>query len=198
MFSCSNTSSPTLSLKSSFTPKHKDEEQVRDHYDRGNDFYAWFLGPRMVYTSGLITDMTKMETLEQLQDNKMTMVCEKLGLRKGDRMLDIGCGWGTLATHAAKNYEADVTGVNSIPASLRLSGACADYNQSLSPGTKPLLAIKDCVRTEFPSHKAAFFAWISETYLTRKITSTRSHVLRWPNTLGSGDMALSSEMCTTC
>ena len=64
----------------------------------------------MVYTSGLIKDMTKMETLEELQDNKMTMVCEKLGLQKGDRMLDIGCGWGTLATHAAKNYEADVTG----------------------------------------------------------------------------------------
>ena len=51
-----------------------------------------------------------METLEELQDNKLTMVCEKLNLEKGDRMLDIGCGWGTLCTHAAKNYGADVTG----------------------------------------------------------------------------------------
>jgi cyclopropane fatty-acyl-phospholipid synthase-like methyltransferase len=88
----------------------QDEDQVRDHYDRGNDFYSWFLGERMVYTGGLIKDINKMETLEELQDNKMTMVCEKLALKEGDRLLDIGCGWGTLVTHAAKNYKADVTG----------------------------------------------------------------------------------------
>lgn len=64
----------------------------------------------MVYTSGVIKDINRMETLEELQDNKMTLVCEKLNLEKGDRMLDIGCGWGTLVTHAAKNYGADVTG----------------------------------------------------------------------------------------
>ena len=64
----------------------------------------------MVYTGGLIKDINKMETLEELQDNKMTMVCDKLDLKEGDRLLDIGCGWGTLVTHAAKNYGADVTG----------------------------------------------------------------------------------------
>ncbi len=64
----------------------------------------------MIYTSGVISDINKMETLEELQDNKLTMVCEKLALQKGDKMLDIGCGWGTLATFAAKNYGADVTG----------------------------------------------------------------------------------------
>jgi cyclopropane fatty-acyl-phospholipid synthase-like methyltransferase len=90
--------------------RDQDEEQVRDHYDRGNDFYSWFLGERMVYTGGLIKDINKMETLEELQDNKMTMVCDKLDLKEGDRLLDIGCGWGTLVTHAAKNYGADVTG----------------------------------------------------------------------------------------
>jgi hypothetical protein len=88
----------------------QDEEQVRDHYDRGDDFYSWFLGPRMVYTSGVISDINRMETLEELQDNKLTMVCEKLNLQMGDRMLDIGSGWGTLCTHAAKNYWANVTG----------------------------------------------------------------------------------------
>lgn len=92
----------------------QDEEQVRDHYDRGDDFYSWFLGPRMIYTSGVISDINKMETLEELQDNKLTMVCEKLDLQKGDKMLDIGCGWGTLATFAAKNYGADVTGGQSF------------------------------------------------------------------------------------
>lgn len=87
-----------------------DEEQVRDHYDRGDDFYAWFLGPRMIYTSGIISDITKEETLEQLQDNKLAVVCEKIGLKPGESVLDIGCGWGTLARYASKHYNARVTG----------------------------------------------------------------------------------------
>ncbi|ODN76521.1 hypothetical protein L202_05188 [Cryptococcus amylolentus CBS 6039] len=89
----------------------QDEEQVRDHYDRGNDFYSWFLGPRMIYTGGVVTDLTREETLEELQDNKLRLVCEKLELKEGDTMLDIGCGWGTLATFAGKNYGVDITGV---------------------------------------------------------------------------------------
>ena len=88
-----------------------DEEQVRDHYDRGDDFYGWFLGPRMIYTSGIISDIHKEETLEQLQDNKMAIVCEKIGLNKGEKMLDIGCGWGTLSKFASVNYGAHVTGI---------------------------------------------------------------------------------------
>lgn len=89
----------------------QDEEQVRDHYDRGDDFYSWFLGPRMIYTSGVIGDITRQETLEELQDNKLAIVCEKLALKPEDRLLDIGCGWGTLAAYAGKNYGCDVTGV---------------------------------------------------------------------------------------
>lgn len=88
-----------------------DEEQVRDHYDRGDDFYGWFLGPRMIYTSGIISDINKEETLEELQDNKLAIVCEKIGLQEGEKLLDIGCGWGTLAKYASVNYGAKVTGV---------------------------------------------------------------------------------------
>lgn len=91
--------------------RSQDEEQVRDHYDRGDDFYAWFLGPRMIYTSGIVSDVEREETLEQLQDNKLAIVCEKIGLRQGDTVLDIGCGWGTLAKFASSNYGARVTGV---------------------------------------------------------------------------------------
>ncbi|KAK4043288.1 S-adenosyl-L-methionine-dependent methyltransferase [Parachaetomium inaequale] len=91
--------------------RSQDEEQVRDHYDRGDDFYAWFLGPRMIYTSGVIKDINREETLEELQDNKLAGVCEKIALKDGERMLDIGCGWGTLARFASVNYNAKVTGV---------------------------------------------------------------------------------------
>lgn len=91
--------------------RSQDEEQVRDHYDRGDDFYSWFLGPRMIYTSGLISDINSEESLEQLQDNKLATVCQKIGLKAGERMLDLGCGWGTLAKFASANYGAHVTGI---------------------------------------------------------------------------------------
>ncbi|KAF1355104.1 S-adenosyl-L-methionine-dependent methyltransferase [Delphinella strobiligena] len=91
--------------------RSQDEEQVRDHYDRGDDFYSWFLGPRMIYTSGIISDINNEESLEQLQDNKLAVVCEKIALKAGDRMLDLGCGWGTLAKFASANYGANVTGI---------------------------------------------------------------------------------------
>ncbi|KAN0060622.1 hypothetical protein ACQY0O_007280 [Thecaphora frezii] len=89
----------------------QDETQIQDNYDRGDDFYAWFLGPQMIYTSGIISDPHREETLEELQDNKLNLVCSKLALKPSDRVLDIGCGWGTFATFAAKNYGCDVTGV---------------------------------------------------------------------------------------
>ena len=65
----------------------------------------------MIYTSGIISDVNSEETLEQLQDNKMAIVCEKIGLKAGERLLELGCGWGTLARFASENYGAHVTGV---------------------------------------------------------------------------------------
>jgi cyclopropane fatty-acyl-phospholipid synthase-like methyltransferase len=70
-----------------------------------------FLGPRMIYTSGVIIDANKDASLEELQDNKLRLVCSKLNLKPEDRLLDVGCGWGTLAAYAAKNYKCDVTGI---------------------------------------------------------------------------------------
>jgi cyclopropane fatty-acyl-phospholipid synthase-like methyltransferase len=91
--------------------RSQDENQVRDHYDRGDDFYNAFLGDVMVYTSGVISDQNKRETLEQLQENKLRLVCEKIQLKEGEHHLDIGCGWGTLAIYGAKNYGSYSTGV---------------------------------------------------------------------------------------
>ncbi|KAK6065031.1 cyclopropane-fatty-acyl-phospholipid synthase [Seiridium cupressi] len=88
----------------------QDVEQIRPTYDTGNDHYSWFLGPRMIYTSGIISDPSREETLEEMQDNKMAVVCEKIELKEGETMLDIGCGWGTLAKFASLNYGAKVTG----------------------------------------------------------------------------------------
>lgn len=91
--------------------KSQDEEQVRDHYDRGDDFYTWFLGPRMIYTSGCISDIKKEETLEELQDNKLNVVASKIQLAKGDHVLDLGCGWGTWTAFSSSQFGAKVTGV---------------------------------------------------------------------------------------
>jgi len=65
----------------------------------------------MIYTSGIISDINKEETLEEMQDNKMAIVCEKIGLKQGESMLDIGCGWGTLSRFASSQYGAQVTGI---------------------------------------------------------------------------------------
>jgi cyclopropane fatty-acyl-phospholipid synthase-like methyltransferase len=91
---------------------HSQEQDIRigrEHYYRGNDFFGWFLGPRMIYTSGFFTSPN--QTLEEAQDQKMKLVCDKMQLQKGERYLDIGCGWGTLVATAAKNYGVDATGV---------------------------------------------------------------------------------------
>lgn len=94
-----------------FHSQSQDEEQVRDHYDRGDDFYTWFLGPRMIYTSGVIGDITREESLEEMQDNKLRIVADKIQLKEGEEVLDLGCGWGTWATYASSQYGAGVTGV---------------------------------------------------------------------------------------
>jgi cyclopropane fatty-acyl-phospholipid synthase-like methyltransferase len=89
--------------------QRQDTRIVREHYDRGNDFFEWFLGPRMVYTSAYFRDPS--ESIEQAQDHKLKLVCDKLQLQPGERLLDIGCGWGTLALYAAQHYGVDATGV---------------------------------------------------------------------------------------
>ena len=92
---------------------HKDvkatTKEIAEHYDRGNDFFASFLGPMMIYTSAYYHGLD--QSLEQAQENKLNLLCQKVNLKKGDRFLDIGCGWGTLVRHAAKKFGAKSTGV---------------------------------------------------------------------------------------
>lgn len=89
--------------------KAQDERIVRSHYDDHNDLFTWFLGPRMVYTSGFYR--TGSEDLETAQDQKMDLVAQKMQFKPGEHLLDIGCGWGTLVMRTAKYYNMDTTGV---------------------------------------------------------------------------------------
>lgn len=90
--------------------KSADKAMVTEHYNRGNDFFGWFLGPSMVYTSGYYKNL-ETENLEKAQENKLQLVCQKMMMKPGERHLDIGCGWGTMVIYAAKNCGTDSTGV---------------------------------------------------------------------------------------
>jgi cyclopropane-fatty-acyl-phospholipid synthase len=78
------------------------------HYDLGNDFYQTMLGNNLVYSCGYWRNAA---SLEEAQVAKFDLVCRKLGLRKGQKVLDIGCGWGGFARYAATNYGVSVTGI---------------------------------------------------------------------------------------
>jgi len=85
------------------------KENVQYHYDLSNAFYALFLDPEMVYTCAYFRDWNN--DLATAQHDKLDMICRKLRLKPGDRLLDIGCGWGALVCHAAKHYGVRALGV---------------------------------------------------------------------------------------
>ena len=78
------------------------------HYDIGNDIFSSMLDKRLVYTCGYWKDA---KNLDDAQDAKLDLVCKKIGLKKGQKVLDIGCGWGSFAKFAAEKYGASVVGV---------------------------------------------------------------------------------------
>jgi cyclopropane-fatty-acyl-phospholipid synthase len=89
----------------------RDSKAVRHHYDVGNDFYRIVLGPAMTYSCARFTEPDL--SLEDAQAAKHELICRKLGLheRPGARLLDVGCGWGSMAIHAARHHQARVVGV---------------------------------------------------------------------------------------
>ncbi len=87
----------------------RDREAVRYHYDVSNDFYRLFLDERMVYSCAYFASADI--GLEEAQLAKLDLVCRKLRLKPGQRLLDVGCGWGGLVLHAAANYGVDATGI---------------------------------------------------------------------------------------
>lgn len=91
--------------------RHSDRRAISHHYDVGNDFYEIVLGPSMVYSCAYWPAPPPRGTLEQAQHDKLGLVARKLALRPGRRLLDVGCGWGSMAIHAAREYGASVVGV---------------------------------------------------------------------------------------
>jgi cyclopropane-fatty-acyl-phospholipid synthase len=87
----------------------RDRQAVRHHYNVGNDFFALFLDESMTYSCAYWSGGAK--TLEEAQEAKLKLVCRKLGLRAGERVLDVGCGWGSFAIHAASRHGVHVVGV---------------------------------------------------------------------------------------
>ena len=89
----------------------RDAEVISHHYDVGNDFYRLFLGPSMTYSCARFTDESS--SLEGAQSAKYELICRKLGLDRQPRarLLDVGCGWGSMAIHAARHHDANVVGV---------------------------------------------------------------------------------------
>ncbi|HQT26537.1 MAG TPA: cyclopropane-fatty-acyl-phospholipid synthase family protein, partial [Burkholderiales bacterium] len=93
-------------------PKYSREmnrEAIRFHYDVSNEFYSLWLDEKMVYSCAYFTE--KAESLEKAQENKLDLICRKLRLSPGDKLLDIGCGWGALVMWAARHYGVKAHGI---------------------------------------------------------------------------------------
>jgi cyclopropane-fatty-acyl-phospholipid synthase len=87
----------------------RDAEAIRYHYDVGNEFFALFLDPSMTYSCAVFSRGAT--TLEEAQRAKLELIAQKLELTAGQRVLDVGCGWGSFAIHAAREYGVSVTGI---------------------------------------------------------------------------------------
>ena len=106
-------SPPIPAIEARMTGRRKsparDRAAVRHHYDVSNRFYRLVLGPSMVYSCAYFA--TPDDTLEAAQERKLDLICRKLQLTEGERLLDIGCGWGSLLIHAASRYGVNGVGV---------------------------------------------------------------------------------------
>jgi cyclopropane-fatty-acyl-phospholipid synthase len=121
-------------------PRHsreRDARAVRHHYDVSNEFFALFLDESMTYSCALFSrELDSLEeswgshppeqerrwpTLEQAQTAKRELICRKLALREGERVLDVGCGWGSFVIHAAANHGVRAVGITLSPAQAELA-----------------------------------------------------------------------------
>ena len=98
-----------VGMKGPVHSQERDRQAIHCHYDHPAEFYALWLDRRMVYSSAYF--VTAEEDLESAQERKLDYICRKLRLRPGERLLDIGCGWGGLVMYAAEHYGVEAVGV---------------------------------------------------------------------------------------
>jgi len=115
------------------------QKNIRAHYDLSNDFYALFLDSRKQYSSAYF--LQDQESLEDAQTRKLNLICRKLRIEPGDRVLEIGCGWGGFAVFAARNFGAHVTGLTISPAQFDYASKMVAQHDA-RPGTVQIL-LKD-------------------------------------------------------
>src|SRR6266568_469131 len=101
--------SVSAKLRGKLHSKSRDQQAISFHYDVSNEFYQLWLDPAMVYSCAYFKSLE--DDLEKAQAQKLDYICRKLRLRPGERLLDIGCGWGGLILHAARHYGVHATGV---------------------------------------------------------------------------------------
>lgn len=99
----------TVELHGPLHSQRRDRQAVTYHYDLSNDFYGLWLDRNMVYSCGYFR--TPNDDLDTAQEQKLDYICRKLRLKAGERLLDIGCGWGALILHAARHYGAHALGI---------------------------------------------------------------------------------------
>ncbi len=97
----------------------RDKQAIQYHYDVSNEFYQLWLDKQMVYSCAYFADPN--EGIDEAQSRKLDYICRKLRLKPGERLLDIGCGWGALIIHAAKHYGVDALGITLSEEQLKLA-----------------------------------------------------------------------------
>jgi cyclopropane-fatty-acyl-phospholipid synthase len=108
-----------LRLKGHSHSKERDSKAVRHHYDVSNDFFELFLDKSMTYSCAIFSRGAT--TLEEAQRAKLDLVCKKLKLKEGERVLDVGCGWGAFVIHAAREYGVSAVGITLSPPQAQLA-----------------------------------------------------------------------------
>ena len=155
----------------------RDSKAVRHHYDVSNDFYRLVLGPTMTYSCARFVDPSS--SLDDAQTAKHDLVCRKLGLdqRPGMRLLDVGCGWGSMAIHAAAQFDAQVVGVTISPEQAELA-----RRRVAAAG------VADRVEIRVQDYRGA----------RRRDASTPSRRSACPNTSGTAESTSTSRCCGPC
>ena len=125
--------------------KIKSQKVANVHYDLGNEMYAKMLGDTMQYTCAYWKNT---QTLDEAQENKIDLICKKLDLQKGDKVLELGCGWGGFAKFAAENYDVHVDAYN-------ISKEQVKYARSINEGLPVTIHLADYRETQGVYDKVA-------------------------------------------